>query len=276
MTVLRNRVVDLLSDLDEDDDLGLQTLVHWIENTWTVMGILLLVLLPLVAVALAALTALGLHLARKRAERKEEESRIACASCGTRILPHATLCHACRAPLASPCRVGVFGQPRQDAATDLARHRFELVARKRCPDCATRLSKRQVRQSCPACARVTFRTEEEFRAYVGALDRRLPRTLLVCFLLSAVPLLGIVPGVIFYRLTMITGVRGYIPPLRGCTTKWVVRVINWGIIALQIVPVLGATIVPIMCWSNYAIYKRSLASRALDELAQARPKEIPA
>jgi hypothetical protein len=83
-------------------------------------------------------------------------------------------------------------------------------------------------------------------------------------------------GVIYYRLTMITGVRGYIPPLRGCTTKWIVRVVNWGVIALQPVPLLGAAIVPLMCFSNYAIYKRSLAGRATSEFADAATKELTA
>ncbi|MCE9594424.1 MAG: hypothetical protein K8S98_09530 [Planctomycetes bacterium] len=276
MTILRNKVVEVLKELDEDDDIGLQTLLNWIENIWTVMGILFLVLLPIAAVVLSALTALGLYVARKRAERKEEESKVPCATCGTRILPHATLCHSCRTPLAAPRKVGVFGQPKAEAAPDLALHRFELVARKRCPDCATRLQKRQVRQPCTTCGRVTFRDEAEFDAYLAALNRRLPRTLAICTLLSAVPLLGVIPGVIYYRLTMITGVRGYIPPLRGCTTKWIVRIVNWGVIALQPVPLLGATIVPLMAWSNYTIYKRSLAGRATTEFATAQMKELGA
>ncbi|MCK6446042.1 MAG: hypothetical protein L6Q99_06575 [Planctomycetes bacterium] len=276
LTMLRNQIVELLNDIDQDDDIGLQTLVNWIENIWTVMGLFLLVLLPILAVVLSALTALGLWLARRRAERKEEESKVACARCATKILPHATLCHACRTPLEAPRKVGVFGTPKAEAAPDVALHRFELVARKRCPDCASRLKKRQARQRCETCNRVTFESPAEFEAYLQALDRRLPKTLAICFLLSAVPLVGVIPGVIYYRLTMITGVRGYIPPLRGCTTKWVVRIVNWGVIALQPVPLLGATIVPLMCFTNYAIYKRSLSGRVTGEFAEAPPKELTA
>jgi Zn finger protein HypA/HybF involved in hydrogenase expression len=276
MTMLRNQVVALIDELDGDDDIGLQTLINWIENIWTVMGIFVLVLLPILAVVLSALTALGLYVARKRAERKEEASKTPCANCETRILPHATRCHSCGTTVAAPRKVGVFGQPKSDPTPDVALHRFELVARKRCPDCATRLPKRQVRQTCGTCGRITFLSPGEFQSYLAALDQRLPRTLGICFLLSAVPLLGVVPGVIYYRLTMITGVRGYIPPLRGCTTKWVVRFVNWGVIALQPVPLLGATIVPLMCWTNFVIYKRSLSGRATTEFAAAAPKELPA
>jgi hypothetical protein len=96
---------------------------------------------------------------------------------------------------------------------------------------------------------------------------RLPRTLLVSLALGAVPLLGVVPGVIYYRLNLVSGLRGYIPPLRGCTTKWLVRLMHFGVIALQPIPIVGALVLPLMCWSTYAIYRRSLAGRAREALA---------
>lgn len=37
----------------------------------------------------------------------------------------------------------------------------------------------------------------------------------------------------------------------------------------QPIPVVGATALPFMCWSPYAIYRRSLASRACAELGSA-------
>jgi hypothetical protein len=213
------------------------------------------------------LTAWALYVARKRAERRERLSKIPCASCATPVFPHATVCHACRRPIEAPRAVGVFGQPKAEAAVDLELHRFNLVARKRCPDCAMRLKERAVRQHCTLCNTVTFSSAAEFDRYLDALARRLPRTLLVCLGLSAIPLLGVIPGVIYYRLTLVTGLRGYIPPLRGCVTKTVVRIINWGIIALQPIPILGAVIVPLMCLSTYWIYRGALAGRAEKDLA---------
>ena len=95
----------------------------------------------------------------------------------------------------------------------------------------------------------------------------MPKTLLVCLLLGAIPVLGVIPGVAYYRLNLVAGLRGYIPPLRGCTTKWVVRLIHFGVIALQPIPLVGAVVLPFMCWSTYAIYARSLAGRATEDLA---------
>jgi len=264
---VRRGVVGLLAEVDDDDDIGLQSILNWVENSWTVLGILFLVVLPLVALALSALTVLGLHLFRRRARAREQRSKVPCAGCATPLLPHATRCHACERDVEAPRAVGVFGQPVDAPAEDLVRHRFALIARKRCPVCASRLRKRQVRQTCATCSTVTFAGEREFADYLSTLAERMPRTLGVCLALSAVPLVGVIPGVIYYRLTVVSGLRGYIPPLRGCLARVVVRFVNWGLIALQPIPVLGAFVIPLMCWTNYAVYRGALRGRATRDFA---------
>ena len=112
---------------------------------------------------------------------------------------------------------------------------------------------------------MTFASPQAFDAYLDALAGRLPRTLLICLGLSSIPVLGVVPGVVYYRLSVVSGLRGYIPPLRGCMTRVTVRIINWGIIALQPIPILGALVVPIMCLASYWIYRRALVQRAEDD-----------
>ncbi len=271
---LRRGVVGVLAEIDDHDDIGLQSLLSWVENSWTVLGLLFLVIFPLVALVLSALTALGLWLFQKRAEKREQRSKVPCTQCATPIFPHATRCHVCGMPVAAPRGVGVFGTPKDTPAADLARHRFDLIARKRCPVCATRLTERAVRQACPTCATVTFANQIEFQAYLDALQQRLPKTLLLCLAFSAIPVVGVIPGVVYYRLTLVTGLRGYVPPLRGCMARVMIRVINWGVIALQPIPILGALIVPLMCVSTYSIYRQTLKGRATKDLpaaAAARP-----
>jgi hypothetical protein len=113
---------------------------------------------------------------------------------------------------------------------------------------------------------VTFASQTEFESYLAALQRRLPKTLLICLGLSAIPVVGVIPGVVYYRLTLVSGLRGYVPPLRGLFARVAIRVINWGVIALQPIPILGALIVPLMCLSNYTIYRGSLKGRAGKDL----------
>jgi hypothetical protein len=91
--------------------------------------------------------------------------------------------------------------------------------------------------------------------------------LLVSAALGAIPLLGLVPGVAYYRLNLVSGLRGYIPPLRGITTRWLVRLIHVLVVVVQPIPLVGAVALPVLCWSTYAIYRRSLAGRARAELA---------
>jgi hypothetical protein len=165
--------------------------------------------------------------------------------------------------------VGVFGQAKAIPAADPARHVFDLVARKRCPVCATRLPKQLVRQACPTCGKVTFESTAEFERYLDVLARRLPRTLLVSSALGAIPLVGLVPGVVYYRLNLVAGLRAYLPPLRGCATRWLVRGLHLAVIVLQPVPLLGAVVLPLLCWSTYWIYRRALAGRAREDLAGA-------
>jgi hypothetical protein len=265
---LRRKVVELVVEADDGDDIGLQSALAWAENSWAVLGLLFLVIFPLAALVLSALTSGGIWLARRRAEHKEELAKVPCEQCRTPIRPHATRCHHCQHVVATPRAVGVFGQPRQQPAADRARHAFDLAARKRCPQCATRLAKATVRQACATCGKVTFASTAEFERYLEVIAARLPRTLLVSLGLGAIPLLGVVPGVLYYRLNLVAGLRGYIPPLRGCTTRWVVRLIHCVVIALQPIPILGALVLPFMCWSTYLIYRRSLATRAREDLAR--------
>ena len=263
---LRRKVVELVVEADEGDDVGLQSLLAWAENSWAVLGLLFLVVFPLAALVLSLLTTMGIWLVRRRTEARVEHAKVPCASCKTPIRAHATRCHVCRHEVEAPRAVGVFGQPKERAAEDRTRHAFDLVARKRCPQCASRLTKLAVQQACPTCAKVTFASRAEFEHYLDVLAARLPRTLLVSLGLGAIPLLGVIPGVIYYRLNLVAGLRGYIPPMRGCTTKWVVRVIHFAVIVLQPIPLLGALVLPFMCWSTYAIYRRSLVDRARSEL----------
>ena len=260
--LLRKGAVGVLAEIDDHDDIGVQSLLNWVENSWTVLGILFLVVFPIVALVLSALTVLGLWAFRKRAERREALSKVPCVKCATPVFPHATRCPVCHTPLAAPRAVGVFGTPKSTPAREIARQPFDLIARKRCPVCATRLKERAVRQACPTCRTVTFASLAEFHDYLRVLQGRLPMTLAICFGLSAIPVIGVIPGVIYYRLTLVSGLRGYVPPLRGCLARVMIRVVNWGLILLQPIPILGAFIVPLMCLASYSIYRRSLNGRA--------------
>ncbi len=266
---LRQGALAIVHEIDDHDDIGLQTALSWAENSWVVLGVFFFVIAPLLALCLSLLAAAGLWLAQRWARKEEERKRIPCANCSTPIYPHALRCPNCGQALASPRAVGVFGQPKPKPAEDLLHHRFLLIARKRCPVCATRLVKRAVQQACPACKTVTFASLREFEAYRSEIDARLLPTLLVCLCFSAIPVVGVIPGVIYYRLNLVTGFRGYIPPVSGCFARIWVRFVHWALILLQPIPLFGALMLPLMCWSTYAVYRRALNVSVRKELPAA-------
>jgi len=266
---LRQGALAIVHEIDDHDDIGLQTALSWAENSWVVLGVFFFVIAPILALVLSLLAVAGLWLAQRWAKKEEERKRVPCASCATLIYPHALRCQSCGKELASPRAVGVFGQPKAKAAEDLARHRFLLIARKRCPVCATRLVKRAVQQPCPACKTITFTSWREFEEYRREIDSRLLPTLLVCLCFSAIPVVGVIPGVIYYRLNLVTGFRGYIPPVSGCFARIWVRFVHWGLILMQPIPLVGALMLPLMCWSTYAVYRRALNGNAKKALPAA-------
>ena len=59
-----------------------------------------------------------------------------------------------------------------------------------------------------------------------------------------------------------TGLRGYIPPVSGCFARIWVRFVHWGLILLQPIPVIGALMLPLMCFSTWFVYRHALNGSA--------------
>jgi hypothetical protein len=102
-------------------------------------------------------------------------------------------------------------------------------------------------------------------AYVASIDRRVPLLCAVCFVLGLIPVLGVIPGVIYYRLAIVAPFRRYIPPGRGFVLRWGVRLAILVLVAFQWVPVAGGFALPAMALINYGAYRmayKKLASGA--------------
>lgn len=208
----------------------------------------------------SGLTLLVLFLVQRYLKAREEKQKVPCAACGKPNYPSAIECFSCRHATASPVKLGFLGQPLATPVTNLEDHRLELLSRKRCFVCASRLPKRAIRQNCEACGSEVFPSKEWVDNYLGYVKAKLPTTLLVSLGLSLVPLLGLIPGIVYYRVSLISNLRRYIPRSTGCLLRWVVRVVNVFLLCLQWIPLLGAATLPLMCFVNYHIYLRSLES----------------
>lgn len=258
----RGAVLGPLAEADEDDDLGLQRLLRWTEDLWAGLGAVALVVFPVLALAAFGLAVLVLVWVERRLEAGADRGNVPCASCGRPIHPSAPACPSCRSPVDQPRDVGLLGRPKARPA-DLRRLPYRLVAVKRCPACATRLGRRSVRQTCGVCGHHLMDDPKFARDYIAAIDRRVPGVLLVCLLLGLVPVLGVIPGVVYYRLALVAPFRRYIPPARGFLLRWGVRLAVLLLVAFQWVPVAGAFALPAMALVNYAVYRSSYRSLAV-------------
>jgi hypothetical protein len=140
----------------------------------------------------------------------------------------------------------------------VAAHQLHLISKKRCPVCATRLEKKAISQPCPACGRDTFASAPAVDEYLAMMRQRLPLTTAITFGFGFIPLVGLVPAIVYYRLSLIAGLRAYVPRSIGCLARYGVRLLNMGLIALQAIPFLGMVALPLMVLSNYFIYERIL------------------
>lgn len=264
LSVARGAVLGLLSESDEDDDIGIQNLISWAEDVGVVGGLVFLVLFPVVMVILLAVVSGLLLLAKKRAVARDEKSKVACSSCGEMIYPVAMACYKCHAAVAAPRAVGVFGQVKDQPAVDLATQPYRLVEKKRCSVCATRLKENTVDQACPVCGHRPLGDAGFAGAYVDHISARLPLVLAVSFVLSLIPVVGLIPGVIYYRTTLIAPFRRYVPLGKRIVLKWAVRVLFIFLIAVQWVPMLGGFVVPAMALVNYGAYRGAFRGQLAD------------
>jgi len=256
----RRSFYELLTEIDSGDSLGLQKLCSWAEDAWVVLGAVMLVAFPLVMIFITAVVFALLYVWQKAAEQREERRRVVCASCGNAIYRCAMACPVCNAPNHQACSVNWLGQPAADRPADPDHHAIHLIAVGRCYHCATRLRQSRPRQTCECCRREVFDGDAQMGAYMRFLHGRLMRTLLICFILGLVPVVGIVPAIIFYRFQIVNPLRRYVPFGSALAAKWIGRFACLAVLSVQWIPFVGVASLPIMATISYAVYRRAFQS----------------
>ncbi len=265
----RNVVFNFLIDLDPDDDLGLQSLLSWLEDAIGFFGVLFAIIFPILALALAAMTLTCLWLIKRLIRRREEHAKIPCPDCSTPNAPCGPRCPGCQRFREQIMAVGVLGVIKATPAPDLSTHRLALLSRKRCAFCGDRFTDRRLDQTCPSCDTEAFESAQALETYLQHLRASLPKTLAILTCLSFIPLVGLIPGVVYYRLSLISSLRGYLPRTTGFIGRWLVRILNIGLIALQPIPLLGTLTLPLMCIVNFLIYQTLIKRQAQAAWARA-------
>jgi len=267
--ILRRNLLGTIADADPDDDTMISGLVSWLEDIWALFGTLLLVLFPIVMLVLTAVIFSFIATLQWRAKRREERSKRPCASCGEPTYRSAVLCPHCRSQNEQIHAVGWLGQSKDTLAEDPQAQPVRLTQKQRCPACATPLESRRMRQACSACGYELFESEADAKAYLTALDQRYPKVLVCTALLSLIPIIGLIPAIMVYRLRLISPLRRYLTIRRrmplGIGLKLLFVVLIW----VQVIPGIGAIAVPIMATLIYGTYRRSFTNQLKAEREKA-------
>jgi predicted RNA-binding Zn-ribbon protein involved in translation (DUF1610 family) len=218
--------------------------------------------LPLLTIVVFGIALVLLLLAGRYIEAREEATKVSCTNCGELIYASAIACPRCKAPVKESRAVGLLGGTK-DVLADAVSHPYRLVAVKRCPACATRLGRKAVRQACEACGSLVLDDPRFVQEYLTFIDRRVPLVCMACFLLGLIPVLGVIPAVILYRLEIVAPFRRYIPPGRNFLLRWGIRIVSLILVAFQWVPLLGGLLLPMMAMVNYWAYRDAFRKLAL-------------
>jgi DNA-directed RNA polymerase subunit RPC12/RpoP len=274
---VRSALLLLLDDIDADDSMGMQSLLSWAGDAWVAILVVLLVLVPVLILSLVALALFGLWLLRVYIDRKAEAAKVDCPDCGARVFPFATVCHSCRAAIRNVSSIGFLGQARPEAAADMTAHRLKLISLKKCPQCGSRLKRKTMHQTCEVCAHALAVGDRLPDSYLKMVQARLPQVLLICGLLGAVPVVGMIPSIIYYRIVLVSPFRAYITLGSSFVSRWLLRIVGVLLIAcFSWVPVLSAFLAPALAYLSYAIYRSAFLRQWFGETtSQARSVNDP-
>ena len=271
IATVRSAVLGVFFDADPDDDVGIQKLFSWASDVWASFGVFFLILFPFVMITLVAIVTGLIAGLRWWLNRKEEKSRVACVNCNTLMYRCAMACGTCRSPNPNVCDVGVLGQSDTDDPADINSQPRQLAEARRCPLCATRLPERDPHQACPTCATRPFADPAFVNRYETDIAKRLPLVLGVGALFSAIPIIGLIPGVIYYRLALVAPFRRYLPWGKSFVAKWAIRLVLFLLIAVQWIPAVGIVTVPAMALISFFAYRGLFRSElGVGETAPAR------
>jgi hypothetical protein len=255
LSVLRKEVA--IAVFDHIEGTHLDHLLSWLEDAWVTFGMVLLVLVPILMLIMLGAASGVLFLMRRRLARIEEQSKIACAKCGKPIYPCAIACAACKQTNATPCDVGFLGQSRPLVAAEAENHAYRLVEKRRCPVCAARRPARKPFDACSVCGSAAPTDARFTDAYIDYISRRLPIVLGVCFLMSLVPILGLIAAAVYSRIELVLPFSEYLPLGKRFLLRWGIRLLFLVLIFLQIVPVLGGFVGPLMAYISFVAYRNT-------------------
>lgn len=260
---VRGGVLGVLTDADPDDTVKIRGFISWVEDFIAVVGVWYLLYAPAVALIVILAFFGSLYLVRKYHEGKLEDLKVPCENCGERIHSFATACHHCGTSREQPNVIGFLGGVKEEKAASVEDQKLRLMRLKRSPLSGERFEGKGVELKCEEDGTTAFADKALTQTYIGSVTAKLPKVLLICAILGIVPVLGLIAGVIYYRLRLVAPFRRYLTFGQSFVTKWLLRIILLALAILQ-VSFGGIVAVPLMALLNFLFYK-SAFNKALSK-----------
>lgn len=251
----RGAVMGMMIEADPEDDTMVASLFSWAEDLWAIFGAVLLVFFPFIMLGITVVLLGVLAMARLWVKRKDARAKEPCADCGEQMYRSAMACPSCKTPNANVHGVDWLGRTLTTPTHHQESHPYVLMQKQRCPVCATYLKERKIHQACETCGHEVFASEAEVDRYIGELDSKVPGVLVMTAVFSFIPIIGLIPAVMIYRVQLVTPLRRYISMFSSLPARWILRVMIVLLCWLQLIPLVGVLAVPVMAVMSFSVYR---------------------
>lgn len=258
---IRSQFLSLLRESDSEDAIGIQKLISWAEDVYAFFGPFIFIIFPVaVTLIIIGIFSIIAWWCKKQA-LKEEKKKIECTACGSKIYRHAHKCFNCSAENPTQHDVSIFGFSKNSLNNVPESQPIKLVSTGRCPTCAASLDGSKKDPKCKECDDPIFEREELRERFLANQRLRLPVALAICAAFSLIPVVGLIPGIIFYRLYLVAPFRRYLPATHSFALRWGLRILIILLMALQMIPAVGVFVVPTMAWISFESYRAAFVNR---------------
>jgi hypothetical protein len=252
LSLLRKRVLSWLRDIDEDDNFYIGRLISWIEDSLIFFGFILLVWTGIFMVILYAMLVGLFFLLRHFFAKQIEKSKVSCSKCGNKIYPFAVKCEHCGNVQNEIKTIGLLGNARKKLVMDVYKHRIQLLAQRRCPDCGNKSKSKSVHQSCSVC-NAKFFENPEIEDFIAFHDRKFYIIMVISVVLGFIPILGFVASAAITGVHLLAPYRRYISDAENFFAQILIKIIT--VLFFILGAGAGFVAAPIYCLIRYNIVK---------------------
>ena len=234
-----------------------------LQDLWAAYGWWCLLALPLLTLATVVASKVAFYLLRRYLHLWERKRQATCPHCQATNHPGALACRNCKQAMPEPMHVDSLGLITSWPINDRQAHRLYLLTAGRCLVCAESLPRRTPRQPCPSCGTEVFPSQQWRDHYLAHIRGEFHSTVGICLALSVIPILGLIPWVLYDAESLPTKLRRYSADQVPFGVRLHMRIVILSLLSVQWIPLLGAASLPVICMVQCAVYGRALADASL-------------